>query len=543
MSLKPINSPISSIKPIDNSPVSPVYQPVGITVVGNEYTKGETVYKKGETVITGEPIQTEETAVEEAQNIIAPLTSAQIQEKAVAKLDYNLSTTHYEKAWKKLVTDAHHIYKIAGLFKYIWQTITASTERKLYASTVEDYNAKALAVVQAVAARHLDASEQKKIADENGIEGSSFVHLTLSADAADEEASKVKIVNKALKEFYAVFKKRCEQLHITDNFDLAILAAEKKLKDIAKSQQFLSNLSEQQIKLAPTLSEKLTTTIGLFDNNVYADVIQSVASKPVETLTPGSYENDLSRLEKQFPKKNVQSDLDKAIAENHKEALEALAEKYRTNDKTVIEPIRTRLQAKLAAEEKALQAEVAALRGTDDRKGEIQLASENLEKCKREEKQTKRGVLELLDRDTINPEKCLSENLLYALDRQIEINSSIKQPAIHFKNMLTSQLKARKEAEQKYFDLVERFNEIGSNWHGVTGHPQDGKLAKVRADLVNLNRRVRQDAVSLADFYTDLSKGGESSKDKIYSEPLLHEADENYYRNQLSDMSLGEYLI
>lgn len=292
-------------------------------------------------------------------------------------LDSLLKQDNVEKLWKEQITDSNILYRIIGIFVYLFKKGDAE---KQDATAIQVRNQSHL-VAKLVGERFLTSEEAQKL-------GASAVAFNDPAKQNEYAAMKL-LTENALDDFYKTFKTRVSQLGINENdakFGIISTAAIELLKSDGKQiGRSLFGLSELNNKYSSILLEKkMETTVESFNSRIFDDMINGLASQPLDKITSDTFKAKTVMICKFFNKANiveVEARIRQAIVAKHNGAFEALIQAL-TNatptDACFVER-KDALKTDLIKEKVKLEAKRTELCGTDGFNGTINAATLKLQ--------------------------------------------------------------------------------------------------------------------------------------------------------------------
>ena len=304
----------------------------------------------------------------------APEMTAEDKQRLVAVTLNKLSKTAVQNLWEEKVTKATGLKKIFGLISYAWNKKTAAAADKPVLETIQEFNKAAVELVHAIATRSLTPPEANKL----GLPKITFV---TGSDQNIYAQGQLAAKNK-LEHFYAVFKKRVQQLNINENspeFGVYAAAAQKAVDDLSTAKEFVKNLYYPDI-----LKVTMAQTLQKFNSHIFSDMIEAYANQPIGDITPDSFQKKSASIGEFFPTitlVDIETQMRKAILSKHNQGdLEAITDEFLSTDPQAPRFVAARdaMKAGLEVELASFQAKLHELRGPNGFNGVINTAVDEM---------------------------------------------------------------------------------------------------------------------------------------------------------------------
>jgi hypothetical protein len=452
--------------------------------------------------------------------VTTPATTAPVNPVAAA-LTALLRHDNVEKLWKENVTDAPWYKSFFGRIYYFFNKSTALEKDRV----AIDFENKARELVVAVANRRLTKDEAR----ENGIPSVKF------SNTNDQMAyfGFQKKAEKALNDFYAVFKARVTQINTNNglapntNYVVYAAAAQNLLTDL-QNKALANSKSEFSLKLEyPEAFEyKMGNTKLEFDLKIFNDMVTDFAKSPIDHISVEIYKAKFKELREFFPnldKVEVDYRLRQAIKNNHSAADIADAIETYSN------PNRLRtLQAELENAERtaladrltSLEAELLALCGPTGFDGELnQISNAYLPAAINAENAARSDLVSarLASGESVRAAATSTDALTASrVARSANENDAILRCEAALENAINERVRL----EQLFDAKRARLNELATfDQHGQVngGLVFDARRGAIDQDAIDARIvSMRAEARTLVDFYTELNNElSDDSDDKV----------------------------
>ncbi len=423
------------------------------------------------------------------------------------------------KLWEEKVTKASNIFtQFAGLFVYLWNKGEAVAQD----ATIEKINVAVTQLVDSVAERNYSEEEA-------ATKGLPRLRFTNAKDqevyGARQEAS-----NKALSEFYDLFKARVTQLGITEqsnDYGVYAAAASKAIQESSSNLKSFTKVGggvvPRTIDTTATLKTKIETTVKGFNSKIFYDMVNSFADQPIENITIQGFKDKVVVLKGFFSSNDtveIETELRKAIKAKHDSV------QFNTIHTEFLNPAanaprfvaaRAAIETKLNAEKTALEADLNALRGPHGFDGTLNTAFQERQTAEAEKNQAYTALVTAFQQPTANLAVTDVNATLAAITAFLSGTSGATSNIAQIQGLLVTyqQKAAAFEAKKAAHDaLFARLNEIATYNYGssvVTG----GKLHAVTTNLQTaaLDNAARTEATKIANFFNELNQVvGDSTK-------------------------------
>lgn len=279
-----------------------------------------------------------------------------------------LFKTHLDTLWHD-VEKAEWYMKPIAFVSYMWNRSEAVEKDKKFGATIEDFNNKLGNLIHAVARRTLTAKE----AAEADVAPLQFAN----EGAQNNSLERLQAAEKAEKEFYDVFKKRCKELEITPdhkNYGSYVLAVKNRIDRVSQDK----NLSQEVHVGAGNIRLKVATLKENISERVFNDVVAAGIPSKIEDLTADSYKQAVKLAAKYFPKnsaESIEASLRNSLATKFGKKLEERSKAYlAAGDNAHVKTIQADLLKAHKENQERLDVEVKDLRGDNGFNGKINAA-------------------------------------------------------------------------------------------------------------------------------------------------------------------------
>jgi hypothetical protein len=433
-----------------------------------------------------------------------PASSTPADPVAVA-LNKIFKESAVSKLWQEKVTNASNIFtQFAGLFVYLWNKGEALEQDV----TIEKINVALQNVVKTTAVRDLTQEE---------VTNNKLPTLALDKPKTQQIYLQTqKEAEKALTEFYTLFKERVKQLGSTEqsnDFGVYAAGAVQAIRERANATPF----QVDGINLKEALNIKIETAVNGFNREIFYGMVNSFADKRIEDITIQGFKDQVVLIKGFFTSNStvdIETALRKAIKAKHDST------QFNTIRTEFLNPAadaprfvaaRDALKAKLEAEKTALEAELRGLRGNGF-DGTMHTAFLERQAAEAEKNQAYTALVNAFRLPSAN----LNENdvtgtlntIISYLGAATATSSAGTSIATIQGLLATYQQKAAAfETKKAAHDaLGTRFNEIAT--YSGSDVPSGGRLHQVTTGLQgnNLDRDARNELTTIANFYNALSK-------------------------------------